>query len=376
MLPLLMLGRNVRLAILLAALIALLPAAVLANRDPGPELTKDQERKLGSEVRRFMTEQRVPGGSVAISVRGKLVWSRGFGLADVEDGARAGPATMYRTASMGKPMTATIAFILRRQGKLDFEAPVQQYCPRYPQKPWPVRVKDLISHTSGIREPNDTDELYNTRHFDQPSDAVDLFARDPLRFEPGTDFGYTTWGYVLLGCVLEGATKEPLQAIFDNLLFRPAGMTQTRMDDPRTVIPGRSRGYAIENRELKIAPWTDMSHKLAAGGWITNASDMLSFMNAWMSGKLVDSADRTTMLTPYRLSGGSTADNYGMGWFIDTYKGRRFAFHGGGTPGISAIELMVPDRNVAVIGFFNLQDIKAKPRVDLATHLAEIVHAF
>src|SRR6185437_9684100 len=205
-----------------------------------------------------------------------------------------------------------------------------------------VTVKDLISHTSGIREPNDTDELYNTRHFDRPSDAVDLFAGDPLRFEPGTDFGYTTWGYVLLGCVLEGATGQRLETLFQTRLFGPAGMAHTRIDDPREIISGRSRGYLLDHGSLEVAPWTDMSHKLAAGGWITNAADMLAFMNAWMSGKLLGAADRTTMLTPYRLRNRSTVDNYGMGWFVDTYKGRRFAFHGGGTPGISAIELMVP----------------------------------
>jgi len=176
--------------------------------------------------------------------------------------------------------------------------------------------------------------------------------------------------------VIEGATGQPLKRIFSGMLFGPLGMNGTRADDPREIIPGRARGYALVADQLTIAPWTDMSHKLAAGGWITNAHDMLAFMNAWMSGKLVNSADRQLMITPYKLSDGSTADNYGMGWFIDRYRGRRFAFHGGGTPGISAIELMVPDKNVAVIAFFNLQDIAAKPRVDLAKRLAEIAGAF
>lgn len=361
-----------RLSFLLAVVILTTATSVAAS----PPLTKVQARAIDEAVRRFMREQHAPGGTVAISVNGETVWSRGYGLSDVEDGAPAGADTMYRTASMGKPMAATIAFILRREGKLDFEAPVQRYCPRYPEKQWPVRVKDLISHTSGIREPNDTEELYNTRHFDHPSDAVELFARNALRFEPGTDFGYTTWGYVLLGCVLEGASGQELEALFRARLFGPVGMTHTAIDDPRTVIGGRSRGYQLDHGRLMVARWTDMSHKLAAGGWITNAHDMLAFMNAWMSGALVNDADRAIMLTPYRLRDRSTVDNYGMGWFIDNYKGQQFAFHGGGTPGISAIEFMVPRSHVAVIAFFNVQDVQGKPRVDLATNLAEIMHAF
>ena len=87
-------------------------------------------------------------------------------------------------------------------------------------------------------------------------------------------------------------------------------------------------------------------------------------------------ADRALMLTPYRLRNHSIVDNYGMGWFIDTHAGRQFAFHGGGTPGITAMEYIVPTRHVAVIAFFNLENIKAAPRIELMTHLAEAAGAF
>jgi CubicO group peptidase (beta-lactamase class C family) len=340
------------------------------------EIAASKGTELRRVVERFMRDQRVPGGTVAISVNGQTVWSKGFGQADVEDRAPATVDTAYRTASMGKPMAATIAFMLAREGKLDFSAPVQRYCPRYPQKHWPIAVRDLISHTSGIREPNDAGELYNTRHYEHASDAVALFANDPLRFEPGTDFGYTTWGYVLLGCVLEGASGEDLRTLFRKRLFDPAGMTHTRDDDPREVIPNRARGYLIQNERLTVTPWTDMSHKLAAGGWVTTAGDMLKFMNAWMDGRLVSADDQRTMLTPYRLRNGDTLDNYGMGWFLFEHNGRPFAMHGGGTPGISAIEFMVPSTQVAVIAFFNLENIKSDIRIALATQLAELVGGF
>jgi CubicO group peptidase (beta-lactamase class C family) len=334
------------------------------------------DAELSGLVETFMRAHQVPGATVAISVDGKTVWAKGFGLSDVEDRAPATVDSAYRTASMGKTMTATLAFMLERDGKLDFSAPVQRYCPRYPAKRWPIAVRDLISHTSGIREPNDADELYNTRHYTNASDAVDLFAKDPLRFQPGTDFAYTTWGYVLLGCVLEGASGKDLRTLFQERIFTPAGMTHTRDDDPRAIIPNRARGYLIENGKLTVTPWTDMSHKLAAGGWITTASDMLNFMNAWMDGRYVPPADQKTMLTPYKLRDGSSVDNYGMGWFFWDHKGRQFAMHGGGTPGISAFDFIVPSTRVAVIGFFNIEGIKADPRLDLGIALAEAVGGF
>jgi len=360
----------------LSAAAAIVANAFGAAAASGASHASPNVNAMRAAVAAFMKEQNVPGATVAVSVGGRTIWNEGFGLSDVEDGAAATTHSMYRTASMGKPMAATLAFMLSKDGKLDFKAPVQRYCPRYPAGRWTISVEDLIAHSSGIREPNDDDELYNTRHYDHPSDAVALFAHDPLRFEPGTDFGYTTWGYVLLGCVLEGASGKPLPALFDQRIFKPAHMARTRPDDPREIVSGRSRGYALTGGRLTVAPWTDMSHKLAAGGWITDTHDMLGFMNAWMSGKFLDSADRTRMITPYRLRNGSTVDNFGMGWFTDTYRATRFAFHGGGTPGVSAIELMVPSRRVAVIAFFNRQDIGGDPRISLARKLAEIAGAF
>lgn len=165
----------------------------------------------------------------------------------------------------------------------------------YPVKQWPVLVRHLISHTSGIREPDDGAELYNTRHYDRPSGAVALFADDPLRFEPATDFGDTTWGYVLLGCVIEGGAGGGLPRPHARAHLRTAGMRLTR-------------GYILERGELRVARWTDMSHKLAAGGWITTAPDPLRFMDGWMAGRFVDAATRTGMLTPYRLNDRSTVD--------------------------------------------------------------------
>lgn len=205
-------------------------------------------------VRDFMREQKVPGGTVAVSVDDRTVYARGFGVSDLEDGARASVDTQYRTASMGKPMAATAAFMLAKMGKLDFTAEVQRYCPRYPVKSWPVTVRDIVSHTSGIREPNDGDELYNSRHYQNPSDAITLFAADPLRWKPGKDFGYSTWNYVLLGCVIEGATGQNIRQIIPKMIFSPAGMTRTRDDDPRAIIAGRARGYLLENGTLRSLP--------------------------------------------------------------------------------------------------------------------------
>ena len=337
-------------------------------------LTRAKAQAVTALIDRFIERHHVPGATVAVSLGGRMVWVRGFGLSDVENNVAATGDSVYRTASIGKPMTATLAMMLAGEGRIDLEAPVQRYCPRFPEKRWPVTVRHLISHTSGIRGPNDDDaELYNSRHFDQPSDSIAFFAADPLGFEPGTDFLYSTWNYVLLGCVIEGASGRGLRELVAERIFAPAGMASTRVDDPRAIIMGRARGYILENGELRVARWTDMSHKLAAGGWVTTAPDLLRFMNAWMAGRYLPAEVRARMLTPYRLNDRSTVDNYGMGWFVDDYHGLRAGLHGGGTPGISAVAFFVPERNLAVAGFFNLENVPGAARIALAEAIADIL---
>ncbi len=362
----------IKLAVFVATVALIACQPVLA--EAGHALSAKQARDIRTLVSNFMASEHAPGATFAIGLSGKIVWTEGFGFADVENHVRATPDTAYRTASIGKSMTATVAMELAEQGKLDLDAPIQKYCPRFPEKPWPITARELVSHTSGIRAPNETSELYNTKHYDHVSDAIELFAADPLTMQPGADFQYTTWGYVTLGCVLEGATGEEYRALMKRMIFDPAGMTSTRDDDPHAIIPDRARGYIVEGGVLKNSGWTDMSAKMAAGGWVITASDLVRFMNAWMDGKFVSPKTQTLMLTPYVLPRhGGTVDGFGMGWFLDDYHGMRVGFHGGGTPQVSGIVFFVPEKHVAIAGIFNLQDIDGGKRITLAEAIADVV---
>jgi len=361
-----------RAALVLAALI--LPST--ANADATPFLTKPKLAAIERLIKAALDSTGAPGCSWAIGHKGQVVWSDGFGYADLENQAPAEPNTAYRTASIGKSMTATAAYRLREEGKLDLAATVQKYCPSFPQKRWPITVQQLINHTSGIRHydgPTADAEGYITRHYDHVADALAIFANDSLLMRPDSDWHYTTWGYVLLGCVLEGAAHEEYKALMRQLIFQPAGMADTRDDDPRVVIPRRARGYIVEDGALKNSPWADMSSKLPAGGWITTAPDLVRYMNAWMAGKLVSRADQDTMLAVCRLSDRSTVDNFGHGWFIDDYHGMKAGLYGGGTAQVSAVVFFVPERDLAIAGMFNLENIPGSKRIALAERIADIL---
>jgi CubicO group peptidase (beta-lactamase class C family) len=360
--------------------VAALPLALTCAALAGPALADNvplsdaQIYAVRTLIQSAMTAHHAPGATFAIGVGDRIVWTEGFGWADVENRVRALPNTAYRTASIGKPMTATVVMELWERGKLDLDAPIQRYCGRFPEKPWPITTRDLLSHTSGIRAPNDSSEMYNPHHYDHVSDALELFAGDTLAMRPGTDFLYTTWGYVTLGCVLEGVTGEEYRALMKRMIFDPAGMSATRDDDPRAIIPNRAAGYALRDTTLENSRATDMSHKMAAGGWVSTAPDLVRFLEAWMAGRFVASRTQALMLTPYVLPRhGGTVDGYGMGWFLDTYHGMRAGFHGGGTPQVSAIAFFVPEKHLAIAGFFNLENIAGLDRLHLAEAIGDVV---
>ena len=273
-----------RIAMMSAVLLAAFAVSAQSS-GRAASLRPGQIRAIGALITRAMSVYHAPGSTFAIGVNGKIIWSQGFGLADVENTVRATPDTAYRTASMGKSMTATAVMELAQQGKIDLDAPIQKYCPRFPEKPWPITSRDLLSHTSGIRAPNEDSELYNTKHYDHVSDALDIFDKDALTMQPGADMLYSTWGYPTLGCtMLEGATGEEYRPLMKRMIFDPAGMASKRHDDPRAIISHRAHGYIAENGVLKNSGWADMSSKMAAGGWVTTAPDIVRFMMAFMDG--------------------------------------------------------------------------------------------
>jgi len=135
---------------------------------------------------------------------------------------------------------------LYQAGRLDLDVPVQKYCPAFPKKQWTITTRELLGHLSGIRHyKQDNSDVFSTKHYAHISDAFEVFADEPLLFEPGTKMQYTTFGYDVVGCVIEGASGEDFVSALNALVLGPAGMTSTRTDDAFVIIPHRSRPYSL-----------------------------------------------------------------------------------------------------------------------------------
>lgn len=240
------------------------------------KLSPEKRTQIEAAVSAFMSSTHVPGVSVAVVENGEYEWGSGFGLADMEDNAPASEHTLFRLASISKSLTATAAMQLWERGQLDLDAPVQKYCPSFPPKPWPISTRQVMGHLSGIRHyksgSQDDPEVGNTKHFENPiQGGLDFFKNDALLSEPGKQVHYSTHGYTLVGCVIEGASGAKYVDFVRQNVFPPAGMEQTQVDDRFAIIPYRTRFYQrTESGKVQNADFLDSSYKIPGGGWLSS----------------------------------------------------------------------------------------------------------
>ncbi len=349
----------------LAALLHIAVTCTLAAQ-PLPQVKAEAIDRL---IAGYMTKNSIPGLSLAIAVDGEIAFSKAWGLADVENSVPAKPETMYRTASIGKSITATAAIRLVEQGKLDLDAEVQTYCPAFPRKQWRLTPRNLLSHTGGIRHyggPHDAEEQSSTIHYRDVVEALAPFRNDPLQFEPGTNYLYSSYGYDVLGCVIKGAAGAPFMEVIRKLVPLPA-------DDPSAIIPNRAAGYVLADDKLRNAIHVDMSNRLAAGGYLATAPQLARFAVSFIDCKLVTCASRDMMLKEVALRNGDTL-NYGMGWAIGEDPSGHLdgtASHGGSSPGASGMLYIVPAKRLAIAFLTNLEN--ARERHETAAAIAAIV---
>lgn len=326
------------------------------------ELSAEKRTEIEAAVSKFMASTHAPGVSVAVVENGRYEWSEGFGFADLENNVPASEHTLYRLGSISKPLTAVGAMELWERGKIDLDAPVQKYCPAFPQKSQPITTREVMGHIAGIRhyksETQDDPEMGNTKHFNNPIQAgLDFFKNDPLVSEPGTQFHYSTQGYTLVGCVMEGASGSKYLNFMRQNVLAPAGMEQTQSDDRFAIIPYRTRFYhktgagAVEN-----ADFMDSSYKIPGGGWLSSAEDMAKFEVAILNDKLLRRATRELMLTPLKPSAGP-ANGYALGWGTFTEDGILYAGHTGGQQGTTTDFLIVPQRQTGVVVLTNMDNL-------------------
>jgi serine beta-lactamase-like protein LACTB len=358
--------------LLAAALVQAQPAPALPTASPSAGLAPARIKAVEAAIAASMSAQGIPGMSVSVVTGGELRWSSGYGQADLENDVPATPQTVYRLASVSKPVTAVAAMQLAEQGKLDLDAPVQTYVPSFPAKPWPVTTRQLLGHLGGIRHYAEG-ELETTRHYATLTAALDIFQNDPLVQEPGTRYLYSTYGYTLAGAIVEAAAGTTFGDYVRKNVFEPAGMTGARVDDVFEIIRHRAHGYqkgpagALQNSGL-----ADTSYKVPGGGLCATAPDLARFAIAVWKGVLVRPETRRQMFTSLKTRDGKPT-GYGLGWALGKDpRGRGEVFHRGAQQRVTSLLYTQPERSLAVVVFANLEGIGSN-LFSLARQIADIV---
>jgi len=342
--------------------IVLLLASASFSQQP-----QDAAARVDALVQQFMKEEPVPALTVAIALDGRIVYSKGFGQADLENEVKATPETLIRTGSIAKPISAVAAMTLVEAGTLDVDAPVQKYCPAFPQKQWTVTTREVLGHIAGIRHYKEG-EMDSIRHYDSMSQGFAIFGNDPLLFEPGTKYQYSTYGYTVIGCVIEGASGENFSDYVTQHVLQPAGMTHTFVDDRWKIVPHRARPYSKKDFKIINAGFMDSSYKIPGGGLVSTAEDLVRFETALAGGKVLKRGTIDAMWTSLKTKDGKLT-NYGLGFAIQEANGQKVIEHAGSQQGCSTAMLEVPDKKIAVAVMANIDEV---PTPTLARELLKV----
>ncbi len=278
----------------------------------------DEARRI---ARASLVEQNLPGLSIAVGAGGQLVWAEGFGWADVERRLPVVPETKFRIGTASTALTAAAAGLLLDRGQLRLDERIQAYVPEFPEKQWPVTLRQVMGHTAGIRNDGGDEGPLLSEHCARPVEALKAFGEDPLRFEPGTEYRFSRYGWILVSAAIEAAAKEPFLLFMQRQVFEPLGMNATTSDSLTEPIEGRATFYfprfaADPGYGLDLMREVDYSCYAGASAFVSTPSDLVRFGIAMERGTLLEPETVRLLQTSQRLPSGKDT-GYGLGWDLE-----------------------------------------------------------
>ncbi len=315
-----------------------------------------------------MALDQTPGISVGF-IKDNFTWSRGFGYADLENNVPATSESSYRMASITKTFTAFAILQLVENGKVDLDAEIQTYVTTFPRKKWPITIRQLLGHLGGIPHYVDRDKELHNKIRKNTRESIAIFQDYDLVAEPGTKYHYSSFGYNLLGAVIEGVTGQSYGEYIKQSIFDPLEMSASRMDDSTAIIPNRVRGYRWVNGRIAHSEYVDMSSRFASGGTRSTVSDLLKYARGILQGKLLSPRTWRQMLVPMATKDGFFTGR-GMSWMVCPLRGHFQISHGGSQAETKTFLFIFPLDHFAVAIASNMESFN---REFYAYKLAEFV---
>jgi CubicO group peptidase (beta-lactamase class C family) len=358
-------------------LLSLISVYANAQINNPPELGQ----RLQSLIDSRFAATKCPGLSVAVASHNRIILSKAWGKADLEQNVPMTTASVHRLASLSKPITGTIIMDLVENGKLALDASIRQYLARLPEDYQKVTVRHLLSHQSGIGfAADDLSVVFSTKHYATAEDALKLVSPSPV-FEPGSKVEYSSAAFTVLGAAAEAVTGKSFQQLSKDFFARH-GINGFLLDDPYAIVPNRVRGYLVgRNSEIKLnngrtisreylkgtsgeitnAVLYDISNRYPAAGFDASAEDLLRFVIAVGTGQVLLAETLNQMWTAQSTSDGKKSV-FGLGWGVSDWKGKtKLVGMNGLEPSSQGFLRYLPEPGIGVVVICNAEGAEGLP---------------
>ena len=347
-----MLKKLWRSALIAALTIACMAPAVRAQ-------TGDVDSRVDRFVQDSIREQRIPGLALAVMRDGQVIKAKGYGLSNIELNTPVSPQTIFQSGSMGKQFTATGIMMLVEEGKVGLDDKVAKYFPGAPESWNTFTVRNLLTHTSGIKEYTGKDFDYRRDYTEE--DLLKMAQAQPFDFAPGDKWSYSNTGYMLLGMLIRKVTGKFYGDFLQERIFKPLGMTTTRIISEEDIVPNRSAGYRLVKGVVKNQEWVNPTLNTTADGSLYfTVLDLAKWDAALYTEKLIKRTSLDQMWTPVKLNDGKTYP-YGFGWRVAEMNGHRLIEHGGSWQGFTTGISRYVDDKLTVVALTNLDSRHSRP---------------
>ena len=291
----------------------------------------------------LMKANHIPGMSITVMIDSNIVLSKQFGYSDLSTKEKVNKNTKFRIASLSKIITSCSVMKLIEMGKISLDSSIRTYVPQFSKKRWRIPVKYLLNHTSGIRHYRGN-EFYSPGNYHSIQDAINIFNNDTLLFEPGTKVSYSSYGYNLLGAMIENVSKKSFAQFVYEYILSPIKCYSIIPDNTSSSLINTSKFYIYSfNSIIKQCPEIDLNYKLPTGGYLSTTDDFAKLSYNIFHGTILNDSILKIYKTPtYLLDKKETL--YSLGWRISEVKKHNLYWHLGSTYGASSAVAVDPKK--------------------------------
>jgi len=319
------------------------------------------DTQVDTYIKLQMRKYKIPGLSVAVVRKGRVVKLKGYGFANVEFDVPSDTNTVYQLFSVSKIFAGVAVMKLVEEGTLSLDTPVTDIVSSLPREWRAIHIRHLLTHTSGLPEMSANPRFAclpeDKKKRVTPEEEIAFLSELPLKFQPGAKWSYHLSGYHLLGFIVQRLTKKSYAAFLEERMFAPLGMASTRFGGTEAGVIKRrsSTSYSRETGQLTGWIYPFSARDYPAAGLNASAADLAKFLIALAADKILKKEHREEMWTPVELNNG-TQKPYGLGWTVDEHKGRKVVGHeGGGAIWVAHF----PNEQLSVVVLCNLNGARA-----------------